>query len=891
MFSNLESHKRGVVIYTRKDLQASPSTAATRWKTDEGCWCEIKLKGQDKLLVGCIYRSPNSDASNNESMMKDIREICNNIQHTHLLLCGDFNIPGIDWTEEIPQANSSSLALKFMDCVRDCFLHQHVKKPTHSRINQAENVLDLVLTNEEGMVDGMKYDTPLGKSDHLVLKFNFLCYKEDNHSNPIKYMYHKGNYEKIKENMADHNWREDMEDLNTEESWSLFEDRITKSMEENIPKTKPTPGKKRKPLWMNEKVLIKLKKKSAAYKRYMQTREGEEHQKYAQARNQAKWACRAAVREFEMNIAKEAKTNPKAFYNYTKSKFKTKSSIPDLDLPGGEKTMGDKQKANLLNNFFSSVFTKEDLSNMPEFERREITDEMKDLTITENMVVKKLKNLNPNKSGGMDGISPRVLMEAAEAIKTPVTIIMNKSLKEGHLPQSWKDATVTPIYKKGKKTSPGNYRPVSLTSVLCKVTESIIREHIMDHLYRNKLLTDSQHGFVRKRSCMTQLLECMDEWTRMLDSGGNVDVVYMDYAKAFDKVAHRRLLKKLQGYGMNEQLQRWIGSFLSGRRQKVTVNGEESQWAEVLSGVPQGSVLGPVLFICYINDLPEEIKTNVKLFADDTKVFADTSKDENGNVLQEDITRLDIWAQLWQLSFNASKCKVMHIGTKNQKRKYYMMQDGNKVEIETTTLEKDIGVHVDDELKFDQHIEIKCKQANKILGMIRRAFTYIDKDSMRQLYISLVRPILEYGHVISYPRLKKSAELIEGIQRRATKLVPNLSNEDYTTRLRAMNLQSLYYRRDRGDMIECFKMMHSHYDIDNILQREENSLRGHSLKLKLQGSTKEVRHHYFSIRAVKNWNSLPEDVVTAPSVDAFKNRLDKHWLAYQQNLQPINKTP
>ena len=238
---------------------------------------------------------------------------------------------------------------------------------------------------------------------------------------------------------------------------------------------------------------------------------------------------------------------------------------------------------------------------------------------------------------------------------------------------------------------------------------------------------------------------------------------------------------------------------------------------------------------------------------------------------------------------DASNCKIMHIGSRNPDHNYQMIQDVKEVVIETTKIEKDIGVFVDDQLKFDQHVEIKCKQANKILGTIRRSFTYIDIETMRQLYVALVRPILEYGHVITYPRLKKSSELLEGIQHRATKMVPQLKDLDYTTRLRKMNLQSLYYRRDRGDMIECYKMTHNKYDISPILQKGDNSIRGHSLKLKMQASSKEVRHNYFSIRSVNNWNSLPEEVVTAPSIDAFKSRLDKHWISHQHITTPINQ--
>jgi len=320
----------------------------------------------------------------------------------------------------------------------------------------------------------------------------------------------------------------------------------------------------------------------------------------------------------------------------------------------------------------------------------------------------------------------------------------------------------------------------------------------------------------------------------------------------------------------------------------VVVNGVESEWAEVLSGVPQGSVLGPVLFVCYINDLPEAVTTNVKLFADDTKLYVDTSKPGNSTRLQNDISALDDWALNWQLSFNTGKCKIMHIGNNNRKDKYYMLQDGVNRLLETSDLEKDIGVYVDDELKFDKHVEVQCNKANKMLGLIRRSFTYLDKDSMKTLYVSLIRPILEYGHVITYPRFSKSAVILENVQKRATSMIPELRDLEYKERLKILNLQSLYYRRDRGDMIECFKMTHGVYDIKPLLIIDyDNTRRGHPFKLKHQASKRDVRHKYFSLRVVANWNALPVDVVSAPSLNSFKSRLDSYWKEYMFTLEPL----
>ena len=267
-----------------------------------------------------------------------------------------------------------------------------------------------------------------------------------------------------------------------------------------------------------------------------------------------------------------------------------------------------------------------------------------DMDITEDTVEKKLNKLKVTKSSGPDGFHPRILSELSKSIKSPLCVIFNKSLQEGRLPESWKDAHVTPIHKKGKKPTPGNYRPVSLTSVVGKMMESIVRDQLVHHMMSNGLFCDAQHGFVPGRSCMTQLLVTMELWSEILDSGCPVDVIYLDFSNAFDTVPHRRLLKKLEAYGIKGDLLTWIENFLSGRRQRVTVNGKLSTWAEILSGIPQGSVLGTVLFVIYINDLPDELVCTAKIFADDTKLFQGISYRDDQTRVQEDLNNLLTWS-------------------------------------------------------------------------------------------------------------------------------------------------------------------------------------------------------------------------------------------------------
>ena len=620
----------------------------------------------------------------------------------------------------------------------------------------------------------------------------------------------------------------------------------------------------------------------------METREGKDFVSYAQARNQAKWACKSAVRDYERNLAKNSKTNPKAFFSYVNSKLKTRPTIPDLKKSNGELTSNDHEKAEVLNNFFSSVFTRENTDAVPDFEARHCNIPCTALEITEKMVKNKIEKLKPHKAQGLDGINPRVIIEMKDWIAKPLADLMNKSLRDERLPQDWKDALVTPIFKKGSRSIPGNYRPVSLTSIVCKLTEGMIRDNIVKHLEGNKLITQCQHGFVSGKSCSTQLIECLDIWTEILDNHGQVDIIYLDYAKAFDKVPHERLIKKLEGYGIGGNILNWTHDFLRNRRQKVAVNGEESNWSNVLSGVPQGSVLGPVLFVVYINDLPETVHSTVKMFADDTKLFSDTSLEENYRELQDDIHTLTSWAKEWQLTFNAAKCKVMQLGKRNIDRKYYMMQDGEPVELETTKLEKDLGVHIDDELKISQHTEIQVNRANKLLGLLRRSLTYLDEVSVCILYKSLVRPILEYSHSAAYPKFQKDKKLLEGVQRRATKMISGLRDLSYEERLRALKLHSLQYRRDRGDMIECYKFAHGQYTSSlPYIPHTETVTRGHSLRFKKESCRTQLRQCFFRNRVTNLWNSLPDSVADAPSLDAFKCELDKHWKLYHFSTDQV----
>ena len=300
---------------------------------------------------------------------------------------------------------------------------------------------------------------------------------------------------------------------------------------------------------------------------------------------------------------------------------------------------------------------------MPSPANSDIPDMPKFVIHTEG-VEKLLKNINVKKANGPDEISSWVLKETATEIAPFLQFIFMQSIEEGEIPRDWKIANVVAIHKKGSKTKASNYRPVSLTSVNCKVLEHIIFHHIMSHLQEHNILTNDQHGFRKGHSCETQLITTIEEIHRHLDKGQQTDTVILDFSKAFDTVPHQRLLMKLQNNGIRDEMNTWIASWLKNRCQSVVIDGERSEEAQVRSGVPQGTVLGPLLFLLYINDIGNDLTSKIRLFADDSLLFGVVKTDTDSQNLQGNLNRLCEWADKWQMVFNPEKCYVRSIHRK-----------------------------------------------------------------------------------------------------------------------------------------------------------------------------------------------------------------------------------
>jgi hypothetical protein len=364
----------------------------------------------------------------------------------------------------------------------------------------------------------------------------------------------------------------------------------------------------------------------------------------------------------------------------------------------------------------------------------------------------------------------------------------------------------------------------------------------------------------------------LDKVTGCVDAGSNVDAIFLDFAKAFDKVPHERLLLKLKSHGIEGKIAKWIREWLRDREQRVCIGGERSGWRKVTSGVPQGSVLGPVLFLIYINDLDNGVRNWILKFADDTKIFGAVDSDGNRKGLQEDLDNLVRWSEEWQMLFNTSKCKVMHIGKKNQQGKYSM----NGKELEVVQHERDLGIDISNDLKVSTQCMQAYSRANRMLGLIKRTICNKSREIMLQLYKTLVRPHVEFCTAAWMPHYKKDKELIEKMQHRFTRMIVGMKGMEYDRRLDELGLWSLEERRNRSDLIEVYKMATglSKLRLETFFQLNSTGItRGHSLKMRKQRNATDIRQHFFSSRVVNRWNELDGDIVTAASLNSFKSGL------------------
>jgi ribonuclease P/MRP protein subunit RPP40 len=488
-------------------------------------------------------------------------------------------------------------------------------------------------------------------------------------------------------------------------------------------------------------------------------------------------------------------------------------------------------------------------------------------------VAKIIKSFKKNKSPGVDEITSTYALKICEIIAGPLSSIFNRSFQHNEIPSDWKKGNVIPIFKKGSKKLVENYRPVSLTCFFGKTMEKIIKNYLETFLIDKNYIKASQHGFSKGKSCTTNLIIYQDSVLGMLDEDSSVDVIYFDLQKAFDKVPHDILIKKIIETGVEIDIVNWIENWLTDRQQRVVVDGECSDWAIVDSGVPQGSILGPLLFSIFINDIDNNLKNTILKFADDTKLWGKVDSDEERNLMQKDIDTLEFWSKMNKMPFNVPKCKVLHLGKNNAQRNYTLMG----ISLSNTDEEKDLGVVFDN--KFTPSINCKkvCKACQIVIGLIKRNIKNRSKEGMLILYKTLVRPLLDYCSQVWRPYLKKDINSLEKIQKRYTKMVEGCKNLKYEQRLKRLNLTTIEERQRRLDMVLTYKIINDRSNIypKDFLKLSDRLGRKNSKKLFKIRVNKELKKNGFTFRIIDQWNELPDRVVMAENVNMFKGEYDR----------------
>ena len=548
----------------------------------------------------------------------------------------------------------------------------------------------------------------------------------------------------------------------------------------------------------------------------------------------------------------------------------------------GDTIWEDGKIADVFNKQFISVFV-DDNGTLPAMNAVDSTDfnNINDnICFTAANICKILRRLKIGSSPGLDGIPSVVLKYLSDSISSPLQVIFQQSFDSGVLPQEWLKAKIRPIFKNnGSRTNAATYRPISLTSICCKVMERILKGFLLDHLAENSIITPSQHGFLATKSTETQLLECVNDWTGSLNRQENVDVFYMDISKAFDVVSHPKLLHKLEKYKISGKFHGWISAFLQNRSQCVIVNETLSEEQKVRSGVPQGSVLGPLLFLLYINDLPNVVnESTVKIFADDTKLYLSRKKNSSFDALQGDIERLLVWTAENQLGVAFHKSNVLHLGLCNPQTEYIF----ETVPIPSPQVVKDLGVYITNDMKFNVHIDRMVAKALRMSGLVFKSFMCRDHVFLTKMFTVFVRPVLEYCTTVWSPQGLENIKKIERVQRRFTKRYPGLSDVPYLERLEALNLERLELRRIRFDIIMTFNIVKAvnglkfadFFEYASI-GRVTRSITKNYLLLDLPKKGINVYSHSFAQRSVKFWNFLSDNEVFASNVDVSKSRLNQ----------------
>ncbi|PNF19791.1 hypothetical protein B7P43_G14658 [Cryptotermes secundus] len=766
----------------------------------ESVWVEATLSDGRNLLIGNHYFAPDIKVDIINNYFNFLENSLDTLNYRVLLL-GDFNVPGYDWDNGFPSPTSHFYTKLRGDVIYSAVCYLGFSQYNHP-VNGL-NLLDLVFSNfgnfslisvDQGLVHPDPFHPPFIIDCKIPLRQS-----NQNFSTPCK-LYSAGDYALLYNALFTYDWSA----LYNETSVDAAVDQLNIAVMQAINLAVPSGWvKKRKyPIWFSGRLIAYVKRKNYFYRRYKKHKTDRLYDRFSFYRKLVKRTIKSDKHLWLLSVDQNLKSNPQQFWKYVSQHRKKYNDLTYLDDDG----VLLNEPHDIVESFskhFQSVFNRSTLGIDTLSLDKLCTDNLPLAYISNRDVQNAIKRLRPTKSVGTDGIPNFVIKGCSEILVPVLRYIFNLSLSQNSFPKLWKQAIIVPVFKKGKTSSVRNYRPIAILNNFSKVFEFIIHDHIYQ-FFKSKL-SPFQHGFIKSKSTTTNLVTFLDFVSPLVCTQGQVDSIYFDFSNAFDTVSHTLLLYKLNNYGLSSGYVNWLRSYLTDRESCVRFLGLFSTPFIVLSGVPQGSVLGPLLFNIFINDLPEVINhSSCLLFADDFKVYRAIKTLNDCLFLQSDIERVQDWCSVNLMKPNLSKTNVISFSRKTTVLKY-QYRLGNFFILRTDSI-KDLGVLIDSKLHFHQHVDILFSQTMKLLGLIRTiTFSFSTLDSLLMLYTALIRSKLEYASVVWNSITNTDSSKLERIQRKFAALCHNRFFKDidyhYFSILDKLNLQTLDVRRRHIDAL------------------------------------------------------------------------------------------
>lgn len=773
----------------------------------ESIWVEINLDRCEKLLIGSFYVPPSITPISFNEIISSIENVIASHRKHRIVVIGDFNTPGIDWStlkySHYHQyiENKCSLLLDFLAFNS---LEQH-----NTIANPCGNILDLCISNNQPIEVSLS-DVFLVRPDkfHPPIKLTLSLSGEkqsfqNNINNSPRFAFKRGDYVGLHRDLSSIDWSMVTEETNVDDQVDKLTELILSSMRKFIPQYTPKPHKY--PPWFSSELISALKHKDRAHRKLKSTPSPERKEDFRCFRTLCKRLYKRDHSSYIAHLEKSASDRPAEFWKYVRKRSnKSGESLILLDSNGTEL----QAVADCFATQFSSVYKAFDSSTTIHQPLGVSTPNA--LSLDENLISECIKRLKPSLSCGPDGI-PSAILKAYSSILVPVlTSIFNNCLITSTFPSMWKIARVFPVFKSGSKTDVSNYRPISLLCAMSKIFELALH-HILSFNVKSSLI-NNQHGFVPGRSTVTNLASFMTHISTPVFQRGQVDTIYCDLSKAFDVVSHSMLMVKLAHFDVDTAVVNLLHSYLRDRSCYVAVNGQTSSFYKATSGVPQGSVLGPLLFLMYVNDVSSAIRnSSFLLYADDIKIFREINSFNDCRLLQSDLCSFSEWCKNNNLSLNISKTKVMSFTRKSSTLSF--LYSVNSVSLSRVCEINDLGVLFDSTLHFSAHTKRVAIRGLRSIGCVCRISREFNSPMpLRKLYTAICLPQLEYASVIWNGISNSLSNVIERVQKKFLSVYNHRfaknDSGSCSNIIELLSLPSLRCRRNRADLFFLFKLVH-----------------------------------------------------------------------------------